>query len=211
MKVERTVIIIKHDGVARGLVGEILHRYERVGLKLVGLELIAATEDMGEKHYPNSEEWKMKVGNRTLAEYKEKGLDPLKRLGTNDPIEIGEMVKQWTIEYLTVGPVLATIWEGPSAVQIGRKLVGETNPIVAAPGTIRGDFSWDNADLANDQKRPFYNIIHASGSVDEAEAEIKLWFSDQEVFDYKTNASVPMGLYGKIEVGDERRETGDRG
>lgn len=198
MKTQKTLIIVKHDGVARGLMGEILKRFERVGLKLIALELIAATDDMGEKHYPNSDEWKIKVGNRTLAEYKEKGIDPKKVLGTDDAKEIGELVKKWNVEYLTAGPVLATVWEGPEAIKIGRKLVGETNPINAAPGTIRGDFSWDNADLANEQNRPFYNLIHASGSVEEAEEEIKLWFADNEVFDYKLNKSEPMGLYGKI-------------
>lgn len=198
MKIQRTLIIIKHDGVSRGITGEIMKRFERVGLKLVALELIAATEDMGSKHYPNSDEWKKRVGERTLNEYKEKGIDPIKALGTDDPIKIGEKVKSWNVEYLTSGPVLATIWEGPEAIKIGRKLVGETNPINALPGTIRGDFSWDNADLANEQNRPFYNLIHASGNVEEANDEIKLWFGDNEVFDYKTNASNIMGWYGKI-------------
>lgn len=198
MQVQKTLIIAKHDAVARGLTGEIIHRFERVGLKLIGFELIAATEDMGVAHYPNSKEWKEKVGNRTLAEYKEKGINPIKRLGTDNPEEIGQLIKDWNVEYLTFGPVLAMIWEGPEAVKIGRKLVGETNPINAAPGTIRGDFSWDNADLANDQMRPFYNLIHASGSVEEAEEEIELWFSDKEVHNYKINSSTPMGLYGKL-------------
>jgi nucleoside-diphosphate kinase len=90
------------------------------------------------------------------------------------------------------------VFEGPEAVKIVRKLVGETNPINAAPGTIRGDFSWDNADLANDQKRPFYNVVHASGSIEEAEEEIKLWFEESELFDYKIHAAKPMGLYGKL-------------
>jgi len=198
MQLQKTLLIIKHDGVARGLIGEIIKRFEKVGLKMVALEFIAATEDMGDKHYPNSNAWKRKVGNRTLTEYKEKGIDPIERLGTDDPIKIGEMVKTWLIEYLSSGPVLAMVWEGPEAVKIVRKLVGETNPTNALPGTIRGDFSWDNADLANEQKRPFYNLVHASGSIEEAEAEIKLWFSDSEIFDYKTHASIPMGMYGKI-------------
>jgi nucleoside-diphosphate kinase len=197
-QIQKTVIIMKHDAVSRGLMGEIIQRFERVGLKLVALEFIAASQDMGIKHYPDSVEWKQKVGERTLKEYKEKGIDPIKRLGTDEAIAIGELVKKWNVEYLTSGPVLATVWEGPEAVKIGRKLIGETNPINAAPGTIRGDFSWDNADLANDQKRPFYNLIHASGSVEEAEAEIKLWFSNTEVIDYKTNASGIMGMFGKM-------------
>ncbi len=194
---ERTLIIVKHDGVARGLLGEVISRFERVGLKMVAFEFIAATEDMGKAHYPESKEWKEKVGNRTLTEYKEKGIDPIERLGTDDPIEIGQMVKNWLIEYLSMGPVLAMVWEGPEAVKIGRKLVGETNPVNAAPGTIRGDFSWDNADLANDYKRPFYNLVHASGDPEEAKDEIELWFSKIELMDYKVNVHKSMGYYGK--------------
>ncbi len=198
MKTQKTLIIVKHDGVQRGLIGEIMKRFERVGLKLIGLEFIAATEDMGQAHYPDSDEWKEKVGKRTLTEYEEKGIDPIDRLGTSDPIQIGAMIKQWNVEYLTAGPVLAMVWEGPEAVRIGRKLVGSTNPITAEPGTIRGDFSWDNADLANDQMRPFYNLVHASGDVEEAEAEIELWFGKGEVFDYQVNVQKPMGMYGKF-------------
>lgn len=194
---QRTVVIVKHDGVARGLMGQIIQRFERVGLKIVALEFIAATEDMGKTHYPESDEWLNKVGNRTLAEYEEKGINPIERLGTDNPKEIGQMIKQWNVEYLTMGPVLAMVFEGPEAVKIGRKLVGETNPINAAPGTIRGDFSWDNADLANEHMRPFYNLVHASGSPEEAEFEIGLWFEDTELMDYSVNAHHAMGYFGK--------------
>ncbi|KXK26687.1 MAG: Nucleoside diphosphate kinase [candidate division WS6 bacterium OLB20] len=195
---EKTVIIVKHDGVARGLMGQIIKRFERVGLKLVALEFLQSTEDMGKAHYPDAESWYRKVGERTLSEYKEKGIDAVKELGTDDAIEIGKLVKQWNVDYLTYGPVLAMVWEGPNAVKIGRKLVGETNPINAAPGTIRGDFSSDNAELANQHKRPFYNLVHASGEVAEAEDEIALWFEHVEVIDYSTYAAPLMGMQGKL-------------
>lgn len=198
MKTQRTLIIAKHDSVARGLTGEIIKRFERVGLKLIAFELIAATEEMGKAHYPDSNEWKKKVGERTLAEYREKGIDPKERLGTDNAIEIGDLVKRWNVEYLTAGPVLAMIWEGPEAIKIGRKLIGSTNPVDALPGTIRGDFSWDNADIANEQKRPFYNLVHASGDPKEAEDEIELWFSSYEILDYKANNENMMGLHGKL-------------
>lgn len=198
MKTEKTLVIFKHDTVSRGLMGDILKRFERVGLKIVALEFIAASEDMGMQHYPNSDEWKEKVGRRTLEEYEQKGIDPVEVLGTKDAIEIGELVKSWNVDYLTSGPVLAMILEGPSAVRIVRKMVGETNPVNSLPGTIRGDYSWDNADLANEQKRPFYNLIHASGTVEEAEQEIELWFSGVEIMDYKVHSNTPMGLYGKL-------------
>jgi nucleoside-diphosphate kinase len=194
---EKTLVIVKHDGVARGLMGQIIQRFERVGLKMVAMEFIAASDDMGHKHYPNTLEWLEKVGNRTLNEYKEKNIDPIKRLGTNKAKEIGQMIKDWNVEYLTMGPVLAMIWEGPEAVAIVRKLVGETVPLKALPGTIRGDFSWDNADLANDQMRPFYNLVHASGTVDEAKEEIELWFEHAELMKYDVNYQRAMGYYGK--------------
>ncbi len=200
MKVQRTLIICKHDAVARGLMGEIVSRFEKVGLKLVAMELIAATDDMGIKHYPNTTEWLSKVGERTLAEYKEKGINALEVLGTEDAVEIGKMVKQWNVEYLTSGPVLAMIWEGPEAIKIGRKLVGHTVPLLAAPGTIRGDFSWDNADLANEQQRPFYNLVHASGEPDEAEYEIQLWFEGTELINYNVAQHKSMGYFGKVKA-----------
>lgn len=199
-KSERTLIICKHDAVARGLMGEIIQRFERVGLKLIAMELIAASADMGRDHYPNSKEWLTKVGQRTLTEYKEKGIDPIKRLGTDDAVEIGKLIKQWNVDFLTCGPVLAMVWEGPGAVTIGRKLVGSTVPTLAAPGTIRGDFSWDNADIANEHLRPFYNLVHASGEVEEAEQEIALWFSKGEVINYEVYSHKLMGFSGKFKT-----------
>lgn len=198
MKIEKTVVIIKHDGVARGLMGEIIKRFERVGLKLVALEFIESTHDMGAMHYKAEQKWLNTVGNRTLNDYKEKGIDPIKAIGTNDPVEIGKIVRDWLIEYLAYGPVLAMVWEGPNAVMVARKLIGDTRPAYAAPGTIRGDFGLDYPDLANSQKRPMYNLIHASGEIAEAEEEIKLWFGEGEVIKYKTYSSHYMGIHDKM-------------
>ena len=99
---EKTLIIIKHDGVARGLMGEVIKRFERVGLKIVAMEFLQSTKDMGDSHYPRTEQWLSRVGQRTLKEYFEKGLDPLKELGTLDPLAIGKLVKGWLIDYLTI-------------------------------------------------------------------------------------------------------------
>jgi nucleoside-diphosphate kinase len=195
---ERSLVIIKHDGVARGIIGQIISRFERVGLKLIAFELIQSTQDMGSSHYPNSKKWLETVGYRTLKDYEAKGIDPIKELGTNDAEEIGKLVKNWLVDYLTYGPVLAMVWEGPGAVKVIRKLVGDTIPANAMPGTIRGDFSLDNVELANKQNRPFYNLIHASGEITEAEEEIKLWFEDKEIFQYKNYNSPLMGIYGKL-------------
>lgn len=199
MLTEKTLLIAKHDAVSRGLVGEIVKRIEKVGFKLLAFEMINATEDMGLRHYPETKEWKKKVGERTLREYKEKGIDPIKKLGTSDPVEIGTLVKKWNVDYLTCGPVVAMVWEGPNAVKVVRKIVGDTVPANAAPGTIRGDFSWDSPELANEMGRPFYNLVHASGSISEAKDEIKLWFEELEVFDYEISDSEVMGLKKKLE------------
>lgn len=195
---EKTLVLIKHDGVSRGLIGRIVSRFERVGLKLVALEFIKSTSDMGEGHYPTSDEWYLKVGNRTLSDYKAKGIDPIQELGTDKPMQIGKLVKQWNVDYLTYGPVLAIVLEGPDAVSLVRKIAGDTIPSKALPGTIRGDFGMDSIEQANKQKRPLYNLIHASGEVDEAETEIALWFGEQEVFDYKVHSNSMTGIYGKL-------------
>lgn len=199
MTTEQTLVLIKHDGVARGLSGDVITRFERVGLKLVALEFIQSTDDMGHSHYPNTDEWLTTVGNRTLDDYKAKGVDPIKEMGTDDAKEIGAKVKQWLVDYLSHGPVLAMVWEGPGAVEVVRKIVGGTIPAKADPGTIRGDYSLDNVEMANSYGRPFYNIIHASGEVAEAKEEIELWFDKEEICDYKTYASGLMGLHGKFE------------
>jgi nucleoside-diphosphate kinase len=198
MNTEKTLIVIKHDGVARGLIGKIIKRFERVGLKLVALEFIKSTEDLGHNHYPTSDEWLETAGNRTLNDYKANGKSALDEFGTEEAKEIGKLIKQWNVDYLSFGPVLAMIWEGPGAVAMGRKLVGNTIPSKAEPGTIRGDFSVDNIDLANAHGRPLYNMIHASGEVSEAKSEIELWFDKDEIFEYKTYASQVMGYYGKL-------------
>jgi nucleoside-diphosphate kinase len=195
---ERTLLIIKHDGVARGLMGSVIKRIENIGLKLVAMEFIQSTTEMGNNHYPNTEKWFAKVGERTLNDYFEKGIDPKLVLGTDSAVEIGKMVKGWLVDYLSVGPVLAMVWEGPGAVAMVRKLVGDTIPARAAVGTIRGDFGIDNPEMANAHQRPMYNIVHASGEVAEAAEEISLWFGNKEVFDYDVFASKYTGEKGRI-------------
>lgn len=198
--IEKTLIIIKHDGVARGLIGEIVKRFERVGLKLIAMEFLQSSRDMGDSHYPKSEKWLKRVGERTLGEYLEKGLDPIKELGSDNPLKIGKMVKDWLIDYLNSGPVLAMVWEGPNAVKVGRKLAGDTIPANALAGSIRGDYGIDSAELANAQRRPIYNVMHASGELAEAEEEIALWFKDKEVFDYNVYSADFSGVKGKLKM-----------
>lgn len=194
--VERTLVVFKHDGVARGIMGEIIQRFERVGLKIVAMEMLSATEDMADKHYASTPEVLARFGNHTLDTYKEKGIDPLERFGTNDPLEIGKVIKKWNINLLTRGPVLAMVLEGPEAIRIVRKLAGPTNPLEAPAGTIRGDYTWDNYDLANDGLRSVYNILHISGNKEEADFEISLWFDKSEIFEYENVHHKGMGYTG---------------
>ncbi len=178
---QKTLVVVKHDGVMRGLIGEVMKRLENVGLKLIALEFLQATEDMGDKHYASSKENLRRFGQHTIDEYKKKKIDPVKKFGTKDPLELGKIIKRWNVELITRGPVLAMVWEGPDAVEVVRKLAGDTKPKEAAPGTIRGDFSWDNYAVANEELRSVYNILHASATPKEAEFEINLWFSKDEI------------------------------
>jgi nucleoside-diphosphate kinase len=183
---ERTLVVLKPDAVARGLSGEIITRFENVGLKIVAVKLVVAKKDLVEKHYPNDrDELWIGIGNKTLDNYKALDMDPKKSLGTNDAKEIGKMVRVWLMDYLMEGPVLAFVLEGTHAVELVRKICGHTLPLLAAPGTIRGDFSFDSSYLANSNKRPIKNLMHASGNIEEAEYEIPLWFTPAEIYAYE--------------------------
>lgn len=175
---ERTLIILKPDAVSRGLVGEIIGRFERVGLELERLELRQADPNLVEQHYPEDPSWLATVGSKTLEDYDRQGLDPVVQLGSSDAIEIGRMVKQWLVEFMTSGPVVVGVLRGNRCVESVRKLTGSTLPVLADPGTIRGDLSTDSPDAANAERRPIRNLLHASGDLAEADREIKLWFGE---------------------------------
>jgi nucleoside-diphosphate kinase len=184
MNKQRALIIIKPDGVQRGLIGRIVARFEQVGLKIIGLKFEWVTREQIIAHYPETDVWFKKVGERTLTNYAKKGLDAKKVFKTNDAIQIGRTVKKWLINYLQESPLFIMALEGYECIEIVRKLSGDTIPLLAAPGTIRGDFSHDTIDLANEQNRPLRNIIHASDTVEDGEKEIKVWFTKDELFDY---------------------------
>lgn len=185
LKEERTLVIVKPDGVKRGLVGEIIGRIEQRGLKLVALQMFQATKPQLLKHYSDAPENLKAMGDKTLGTYAKYGLDPKKEMGTDDAEKIGKMVHGWIVDFMTTGPVVKMIVEGLHAVEMVRKIVGSTLPSQAEMGTIRGDYSVDSAVLANAERRGIRNIIHASGNTAEAEAEIKLWFTDKEIHSYK--------------------------
>lgn len=181
-KQEKTLVIIKPDGVQRSLIGEIIKRYERVGLKLTAMKMLQADEDMATKHYyeVGGDEWIEEVGRKASAAYEKKGQkSPFKTYKDN-----GWAVLKANAKYLSAGPVVAMIWEGAGAVELVRKLTGATAPLLADVGTIRGDFTLDSYALADVDGRSVRNLIHASGTVEEAEQEIKIWFSDKEIIKY---------------------------
>jgi nucleoside-diphosphate kinase len=185
-KMEQTLVVLKPDAVARGLSGAIITRFEKVGLKIAAIKLVLATSDLADRHYPaDREELWIGIGNKTLDNYRAMEMDPTVSLGTSDPHEIGKMVRVWLMDYMTAGPVLAIVLEGPHAVELVRKICGHTLPLLAAPGTIRGDYSFDSSYLANNAGRPIKNLIHASGIVPEAEYEIPLWFTEGEIHSYE--------------------------
>ncbi|HSX14538.1 MAG TPA: nucleoside-diphosphate kinase [Candidatus Saccharimonadales bacterium] len=190
---ERTLVVVKPDGVQRGLTGEVIRRLEQTGLKVVGLKLTQVSQDMAEQHYPaDREEMITGIGQKSLDDYKKLNLDAKAELGTDDPKKIGELIRSWLADYLTSGPVVALVVEGPHAIELVRKLVGNTLPLSAAPGTIRGDFSYDSAYLGNTRKRPIKNLVHASGNAAEAEFEVPLWFKTSELVSYRRSDEAPM-------------------
>ena len=185
LKEEKTVLLVKPDGVKRGIVGEIIGRLEGRGLKVIALKMTSATAEHAAAHYPNSEEWMKGMGEKSLGNYSKLGIDPKEVLGTEDALEIGQMIQKWNVEFLTSGPVVAMIIKGVHAIAAVRKIVGNTIPAAAEMGTIRGDYSVDSAALANAGKRAIHNVVHASGDPEEAKHEILHWFSPEEIHDYK--------------------------
>lgn len=181
---EYTVVLIKPDAVRRGIVGDIIARFERVGLKIAAAKLVWVDKTHVGKHYKNDRDYLTSVGKKTLENYKKYGIDPNESLGTKDPVEIGRRVREWNMEFLSSGPVFALLLEGPGSISAVRKIVGHTFPAEAIPGTIRGDYSIDSSYYANLEARTVKNLIHASGSKEEAEFERKLWFKEEEIYEY---------------------------
>jgi len=154
--IEQTLVFVKPDGVKRGLIGEIIKRFEQRGLKIVGLKLVDVKEDMAKKHY-----------REDIAE------------------RHGEKVRKSVIKYVTSGPVCAMVIEGIHAVTAVRKIVGSTYPGEADVGTIRGDYCHASKEYIKGDKSNGFNLVHASGSEEEAKIELALWFSVDEIHDYK--------------------------
>lgn len=157
-EIQRSLVLFKPDAVQRGIVGELLTRFERLGLKIVGVKMLEPGEDHYYKHYED--------------------ISKLITRRSQDAFEA-------TLQYMTLGPVIAMVFEGVEAVPVIRKIVGTTEPWSAQPGTIRGDYAHISFGYANPRKKSIPNLIHASGNVAEAKEEIALWFAENELFDYE--------------------------
>ena len=179
---EKTLIIIKPDGVQRSLIGEVISRYERVGLKLIAMKMMMATPELVEQHYTLDPAWKKAVGEKSITAYDDKGIEPPSR----DPLIIADNVLKRLTAYMASGPIVAMVWEGAHAVKVVRKIVGGTEPLTSDMGTIRGDYVLDSYQLAAHDDRCVRNLVHASGSVKEAEDEIKHWFTEGEIMKYES-------------------------
>jgi len=155
--IEQTLVLVKPDGVERGLIGEIIHRFELRGLKIVGLKMVQIDKNFAQRHYTD---------------------DITKRRG--------EKVRNLLLDFITMGPVVAMCIEGVDAVENVRKLVGETQPMKALPGTIRGDYSHVSYSHCDEKGMAVRNLVHASANKEEAQAEVSLWFAIDELHEYKT-------------------------
>ena len=177
--------MLKPDGVKKGLIGEVIKRFEQRDLKIVALEMFQPSPDEIDNHYPKDDAWIARLGGKTLSTYEKYGFDPMEDFGTDDPAKIGPEIRKWLVDYMLSAPLVKMVVEGTHAVDMVRKICGETLPYKAAMGTIRGDYSVDSPALANAEKRAVANIIHASETPEEAEHEIKHWFGDKEMYGYK--------------------------
>ena len=157
MEKEKTLILIKPDGLVRNLAGKILTRFEDSGLKIIGMKMVHAKDELAGKHY-----------REDIAE------------------RHGERVRNGLIKYIKEGPVIALVLEGVDAINVTRKIVGSTYPNESSPGTIRGDFAHISKDYANTNEINVRNLIHASADKTDSEMEIPLWFSPNELHTYKT-------------------------
>lgn len=182
---ERTLVLIKPEGVERRLIGRIVQRFEDVGFRIVGLGIVWSSKQLMDRHYPKDKAWIERLGSRTTQTAEQFNLDlDLKRdYGVKTVYELGQLVRGWLIDYMCSGPIVKMCLEGPFVVEKVRKMTGSTLPLNAEPGTIRGDFSFDVPVVANLARRAIQNLVHASETKEEAEREIKLWFKKGELLD----------------------------
>ena len=181
--IQRTLVVIKPDAMGKDLKAEIVKRYKDVGLKVVAKKTVQVDRELAGKHYSDKDDQIMGMGNKTIQASQEAGTPEvvMELFGTEDPREIGMQLREWLIKFITSAPVEAYVFEGEDAIQLVRKITGFTDPSRAEEGTIRGDLGIDSIAKANSEKRATENLVHASGNSEEAEFEIGLWFTEEEL------------------------------
>lgn len=185
-KEEKTFVLIKPDGVRKGLIGEIVGRFEQRDLKVVALEMFHASRKEMDSHYPKDEKWIRRLGEKTMATYAKYGRDVKSDFGTSDLMKVGKTVRGWLLEFMSSAPMVKMVVQGVHAVDMVRKIVGPTMPYLAEMGTIRGDWSNDSPLNANLERRSVYNLVHASETPEEAKHEIAHWFGKKNpIYKYK--------------------------
>lgn len=188
---ERTFVLLKPDAIQRSLIGEIISRFERKGLKIVAMKMILPTKELAKKHYDMPEADMIALGTKTLNSYKENG----KTHKFSDPIDIAKDIQAKLIDYLVTGPIVAMVIEGAHAVEVVRKIRGGTNPLTADLGSITADLTIDSYMISDESERAVRNLVHASSSAEEAEREMMIWFDKKEIYDY--DLAIEKILYDK--------------
>lgn len=178
---ERTFVILKPDTVQRSLIGEVIKRFERTGLKFTAMKMFVPKEEQLLTHYNKDDAWFLKKGNRIIEDLKSQGL-PVEK----DAMAYGRSIIDTIVDYMTAAPVIAMVLEGNQAVAVVTKLVGTTEPSTSDVGTIRGDYTVDSYTHSSYENRAVRNLIHCSESPEEAEREIKVWFKEEEIMNYTT-------------------------
>lgn len=181
MAIERTLVIIKPDGVQRGLVGEIIKRFEHAGLKMIGMKMVWPSKELVGQHYQEDETYYQTVWEKAKKSVEERG-EEMKESAK----ELGDRIREANMRYLATGPVVAMVLKGNTAIPTVRNIIGGTNPLSADMGTIRGDFTIDDFGQADKEGRAVRNLMHASSEPAEAEREISLWFTEEELYEYMT-------------------------
>ncbi len=178
---ERTFVMLKPDAVQRGLMGDLIKRFEATGLKCSAMKMFNADEKRLFEHYNKDDEWFLAKGNRIVEDLKAQG-----KAVEKEPIEYGKDIIRANAKFMMSAPVVAMVWEGNQAVAVIKKLVGSTEPATSDVGTVRGDYTVDSYSHAAVEDRAVRNLVHCSDEVSEAEREIELWFKDEEVMCYVT-------------------------
>lgn len=177
---ERTFVIIKPDGIQRSLVGDIIQRFERAGLKISAMKFGMADEQKLWVHYNKDDAWYLKKGTGIVENRKAAGMEV-----TKEPIEYGKDIIRALVKYITSGPVVILCLQGNQAVAVVKKLTGGTEPATSDVGTIRGDYTLDSYQMANVDERAVRNLIHCSDNTDDAVREVALWFAETDLLNYR--------------------------